>query len=287
MKFSFTRYIKIAKNHIFYLTRVRWKEYAGYLKQALKNNYRVISLEDWFLNREFYKESKVFVLRHDVDQYPAAAQKMNEIEKSLNVHSTFYFRWHTADKAVIQQIRNYGSTVGLHYETLTRYAMIHGIRKKEQVTKQVIKECQEILKEEIEVFQNLFGRINSIAAHGCPIENQIGTRNEDLMRGEKCEDYGILFDASNEQIMAGVNCQIVDNSGYEVYWQSGMSPSEALNTGHQVILFHTHPQHWGWSYRLILWDMLSRRLLNLSYLVRGDLSTFVWYIFRSKYRDKI
>ena len=66
----------------------------------------------------------VLIVRHDVDQHAGSALAMSDVEVALGLRSTWYFRWRTASRPVIAEIRRRGGEVGLHYETLSRNALL-------------------------------------------------------------------------------------------------------------------------------------------------------------------
>lgn len=71
--------------------------------------------------RKQKEEGKCIVLRHDVDLKPHNSLRIAEVEHSLGIVSTYYFRavpdsW---NERVIKQIASLGHEVGYHYESLT------------------------------------------------------------------------------------------------------------------------------------------------------------------------
>lgn len=66
-------------------------------------------------------DKKYIFIRHDIDSDIKIARRMFEIEKKLNVKSTFNFRLCTMDKKLIYDILEYGSEVGYHYEEIAQY----------------------------------------------------------------------------------------------------------------------------------------------------------------------
>ena len=62
-----------------------------------------------------------FQLRHDVDLLPANSLRTAQIESSLELTATYYFRMvpESYDEAIIKQIASLGHTIGYHYESLT------------------------------------------------------------------------------------------------------------------------------------------------------------------------
>src|SRR5262245_17222798 len=100
-------------------SRSRWGEYRRFLGSAMDRGYRPVPLEEWVRGSD-NGDSRVLIMRHDVDQHPRSALRMAEIESDLGIRSSWYFRWRTAHPTVVASLRDRGFEVGLHYETLTR-----------------------------------------------------------------------------------------------------------------------------------------------------------------------
>ena len=108
------------------LSRARWPEYGRLLKAALGAGYQVVTLEDFLDGAVRPNRGPVLILRHDVDQHPRSALRMADVEAEFGLRSTWYFRWRTADRAVIGELRRRGGEIGLHYETLSREVLRTG-----------------------------------------------------------------------------------------------------------------------------------------------------------------
>lgn len=69
-------------------------------------------------------DRKFFLIRHDVDINPWAAEQMAELEAEHGVHTTYYYRFHApfynlSDVKIVQSVLRVaamGHEVGLHYE---------------------------------------------------------------------------------------------------------------------------------------------------------------------------
>jgi hypothetical protein len=241
----------------------RWSEYAEHLRAALRAGYQLVSLEDWLARPELFQE-RTLVLRHDVDLNASSAWRISQIEKVLGLKSTFYFRWTTLDLSVIDRIRENGSHVGLHYETLTRYAIENRLRTSGAITSDVLGTCRQMLKEEIARFKSLVGICNSVAAHGDRRAHLIGHRNDELLKEQRPGDYGILFNADDPKIVERLMCWVSDGDGAPQYWSAGISLPDAIASGHHLILFNTHPNHWGAGIPL----MAKRVIAHLGFVIR-------------------
>jgi hypothetical protein len=70
-----------------------------------------------------HPEPKAIILRHDVDLLPENSWKTAQLENSLGISGTYYFRavaesW---DERIMKEIASMGHEVGYHYECLTKY----------------------------------------------------------------------------------------------------------------------------------------------------------------------
>lgn len=82
-----------------------------------------------FITMEQYchgpRPERFVILRHDVDKRPANSLRTAQLEHSLGIHASYYFRvvpesWNTD---IIMQIRHLGHEIGYHYEDMS---MTHG-----------------------------------------------------------------------------------------------------------------------------------------------------------------
>jgi hypothetical protein len=93
------------------------KTYKVLLESILDAGYSIQTFEDFL--REPIR--KVVVLRHDVDERPENALKMAELECSLNICATYYFRIVKISNKpeIIRKIASLGHEIGYHYEDLS------------------------------------------------------------------------------------------------------------------------------------------------------------------------
>ncbi|WGS66037.1 polysaccharide deacetylase family protein [Marinitoga aeolica] len=227
------RYFKLLfeKNH--------WSLYEKILKLALKNNYNVLSLKEYYNNIEKYKDKKVLLLRHDVDHSPHDALVMFNIEKKYNIKSTYYFRWVTSQEEIIKEIKDAGFEVGLHYETLSSYIKANNLK---DINTEHILICKNILEKEIEEFTLLFGGLNSICSHGA-IENRLfKVPNTILVDKTIREKYGI-FEAYD--LKEKFDVYISDNDFTINPWKYNTDPITEIKKRTEKIYFLSHPVHWG------------------------------------------
>jgi len=92
----------------------KYKELLDAFKEA---GYEFQTVEDYVRK----PNSRVVILRHDVDSWPQNALQMAELENELGIKSTYYFRksWLSFKENIVQKIIGYGHEIGYHYEDLS------------------------------------------------------------------------------------------------------------------------------------------------------------------------
>lgn len=226
----------------------RIDEYRHILEFAVKNNYIVISLKDWYLNHRNSSE-KIFILRHDVDYDIKGAHTFYQIEKSLGATSSFYFRWCTADESIMREMHTDGFEVSLHFETLASYAKENQIFNKADITEEALAICQQRLSEEIERFEQQYWKIHTICSHGDKRNRVLGVQNHILWNSELRDKHDILFETYDQFVVDQFDAYCSDSSIYNNFkWQHYGSPIDAIKARKQTICLLTHPIHWNQSF---------------------------------------
>lgn len=233
----------------------RLNYYDLYIKLALKKGYIVTTYYDYLTKYKDTKQ-KVLILRHDIDIASPGTLKMLEIEVRNHVKATYYFRWVTFDKSIIDKVVKAGGEVGLHYETLATYCIQNHLSS---VGKQDIINCQPILKQEITDFKTRSGvDIKTIASHGNPVNRRIGIPNYVILDGQNYSDYGVMGETYDKNIITNyIKSYICDS---ELTINNGFSyrtnPIDSIDQNKQVIEFLSHPNHW-------YFDLLKRARLYI------------------------
>lgn len=230
----------------------RWDAYRELLTAALDADYVVISLDEWFQRPS--DAARVLILRHDVDQQPASALRMDAIERELGCRSTWYFRWRTAHPRVIDVVAAGGGAVGLHYETLTRAVLARGAAG---ASSDLVDHCRDELRKEVATFARRYGPTRSICPHG---DTRVpGVDNLLLLRDQDPAAFGVAFDGN--EVMRGrpLGAWLTDRRG-GASWKDDADPLALLRRGTSPIFAIIHPNHWA-SRADAARDRLLRRLL--------------------------
>lgn len=222
------------------ISRARWREYRGFLTLAQAQGYALVSLESWLAAPEAHAGRDVLILRHDVDQCPASAARMAAIESELGICSTWYFRWRTAQPKVIQEIREGGHEVGLHYETLTRELLRRGLRAAD--AQALAPEVRPLLRAELAAFAERHGPARSTCPHGDT--RMRGVHNGVLLQGEDLSAYGVRWEANSAVGRLPLDVWLTDRSSAEGRWKDELDPVELIVDRRSPILAVVHPNNW-------------------------------------------
>lgn len=206
--------------------------------------FNVVTLEAYLQGKA---EKPFVVLRHDVDRELKNALAMAELEQSLGIRSTYYFRYpRTFDPEVLSRISQLGHEVGYHYEALDKAKGNYSL-------------AAEIFRQELEYFRHLFP-VRTVCMHGNPLTPWNGR----LIWGHKdfgvFEDYGLLGEA---YLSLGDRLLYITDTGRN--WNGNHNVKDSFlaqektvnirNTRHFVQLLNEgkchelylncHPERWG------------------------------------------
>ena len=155
-----------------------YHKYRALCEAFCLQGYSICTVADYLSNHP--SESKIVVLRHDVDRRLQHAVRMAIIESEFGIRSTYYFRYNKEvfHPAYIQRIADMGHEIGYHYET---------IDKAKGDSKTAIK----IFADELAKFREI-AEVNTICMHGNPLTKWI---NRDLWKEYNFSDFGITGEA--------------------------------------------------------------------------------------------
>jgi SAM-dependent methyltransferase len=221
------------------LSPARWSEYDQLLSTARELGWATMDLEQWLTAGGV--RGRVLIIRHDVDQNPAAAIRMARLDDHHGVRGVWYFRWRTASPAAVARVVELGGRVGLHYESLTRLALERGLTAAE-IDAPLIAAARQELRREVAAFTRRFGPIESISAHG---DTRVpGVSNQILLADEDASSFGIRFDANQALSRHRLALWMTDRSGPEGGWEHRAQADEVLRRVDGPILCLTHPNNW-------------------------------------------
>lgn len=168
------------KNRIYndYFMKSRMSEYEKLLSDFLEDGYTFLMIKE---STKILDDKKKYIfIRHDIDSDIKIARKMFEVEKKLNIKTTYYFRLSTFDKELVQDIIDYGSEVGYHYEEIATYCKQNKVFDID-IVKRNIKKIQKDFINNIDKLQKEHSvKFSSIASHGDFINRKIKLSNDKI-----------------------------------------------------------------------------------------------------------
>jgi len=95
------------------------ESYRRYVEVIIEKYEHILRFDKYFSLSELPHSFVIF--RHDVDRMPKRALRMAQVEHSLGVPATYYFRIknHTFNPEIIIKISELGHEIGYHYECLS------------------------------------------------------------------------------------------------------------------------------------------------------------------------
>ena len=243
------------------------------LLTALKENgYTFITFEE-YCNRA--REEKCIILRHDVDKKPVKSLALAQIEASLGIHATYYFRIvpESNQPDFIRRIADLGHEIAYHYEDLT-------------ICKGDTEKAYESFQKNLAYFSTYYP-VKTISMHGSPAGKY---DNRDIWNHYDYRDFDIIgepyFDFLDENVNEpdGSRFYFTDTAGmwdgdkYNVRDKSiGRSSNgkvkvhttddliRFLTTNRNVreVMINTHPQRWTDNKAEWLLEYMTQKAKNI------------------------
>lgn len=150
------------------------KIYKQLLEIILKNGYHFFTFEDWCSNRAF---GKYVILRHDVDLKAINSLHTAEVEHSLGIRASYYFRVvpQSNQPEIISKIAALGHEIGYHYEDLS-------------IVKGDAERALQHFNRQLEYFRQYYP-VKTICMHGSPASKY---DNRDVWKSESYKAYGVI-----------------------------------------------------------------------------------------------
>jgi hypothetical protein len=232
-----------------YFMPSRLGKYEELLSLAIDGGYMQTSVRSLFQlildGREL--PDKFLVHRHDIDTDTDTARSLFEIEKRLNVKSSFYFRLKTLDIDFMREIEEYGSEASYHYEEIATFAKRNGIRTSADVRAKLPEIRFEFSNNFHAIERQLGRKLTTVASHGDFANRRLNFANTEILACRDLREYcGIACEAYDSKLMDVFDTYISDKP-YPRYF-SPMSPFQALKEKSRICLL-THPRQWRTHWR--------------------------------------
>ena len=220
------------------------------LLQALKEaGYRFMTFEQYCETKP-QADSRVVVLRHDVDLKPANSVRTAEIEQRLGIAASYFFRIVPASNQpqAIRAIAAMGHEIGYHYEDLS-------------LAKGDIKQAYRLFEEHVAYFRQFYP-VRTICMHGVPTSEYDG---RDLWKSYDYRKAGVIgepyFDVNFDETLYltdtgrrwdGYKVSVRDKVPQQQQWiEAGLVFRTTADICRWLqsrpkknIMITTHPQRW-------------------------------------------
>ncbi|HXB40163.1 MAG TPA: hypothetical protein VNZ49_06445 [Bacteroidia bacterium] len=239
------------------------KKYHELLNAAIKAGYTLTSYEDFILNGKNY--SKVFILRHDVDDLPNNSLQTAILENKLGAKGSYYFRVvkQSFDETVINKIKELGHEISYHYEDM---ALCNGD----------IEKAFAHFKAKLELFKKFYP-VKTVCMHGSPLSKW---DNRLLWKNYNYKDLGIIaepyFDTDFKKVLyitdtgrkwnnATSSVRDKVDSGYNFTFNNTDDICRAFtqNKFPSQIMLNIHPQRWTDNYYFWGKELIVQNLKNI------------------------
>jgi hypothetical protein len=248
----------------------RLEEYRQLLVRAAELEYRAMSIGEHLRAAAAGGPdgTKVLVLRHDVDTDLPTAKLQFDIERSLDVSASYFFRLSTVDVEFMRRVDANGGEVGYHYEELSTVARERGLWTREEVELHM-SEIRDRFRENLRALRATAGLpLRCVAAHGDMANRHLGMRNQELLDDALRSELDIEVTADARSATLGLVSRFSD-AAYPSFWKPH-DPIVALERGDAVVCIVTHPRQWRRNVRENLREDLGRLVEGHRYRRRGS-----------------
>ena len=238
------RKIKKAIKRIYkdYLMGSKLKVYKAHLKKILDAGYKIIPCKDYF---NVSLDEKICILRHDIDTDVKIAKKMFDIEKSLGISSTYYFRLCTLNKNLIDYIKNNDAKteISYHFEEISTFAKEQGICAKDDIDKNI-----DIIRDKFKinltsVRENYKIECSTIASHGDFVNRKMGVINNYLLNSDLRKELNILLEAYDSELM--MDSVYISDGKFNLLQKNNSIIDEAIDQKKNKLYILVHPRTWA------------------------------------------
>lgn len=243
-----------------FLMPSRLGHYRTFLESVLGAGYAVDSLGGFHArsaNDAAAPGGRRLILRHDVDTDRGTARAMFEIERSLGIAGSWFFRLATLDLALMTSIAGSGAEASYHYEELATVAKARRLRTRAAAVA-AIPEALDQFASNIERLRAATGLpMHVVASHGDFVNRRLGIANWEILADRATRAaVGVDLEAYDPALMDRVTARHSDTL-HPVYW-TPEDPAGSIGQGEPVVHVLVHPRHWRTARRVNAVDDLRR-----------------------------
>lgn len=246
-------------------------KYRALITQILDSDYQCLSFEQYgVLYKENQLPKRFVILRHDVDAQPKRSLVIAQLESSMGICSTYYFRvgLHRFVPNMVQEIATLGHEIGYHYEDLNAsYGDVSNALKS--------------FEKNLKLLRHYYP-VTTVCMHGNP---RVKFDEGELWGHIDAEQLGLIgepyhtvdFDTvfyltDTGRRWDGYKVSVWDKVAQQEEWnQKGLSfhsTNDLLGAlkSHKLpdrIMITTHPQRWTDHYGAWLVELVAQRIKNM------------------------
>ena len=211
-------------------------------KEAGYEFHTMLSFED-VIEKGIDPSKKYLIMRRDIDTADhKILKKFLGLEKKYDARATYYFRWSTINKKLMNEIAQSGGESSYHFEEIATYCYRHRIRSKNDLLPHM-EEIRDILISNIIKFRNVTGQpCLTIASHGDYVNTKFQFQNKELVDERVRAATSIVREAYDRKHFDVLTCRIADQVEVNHFTEKAI---EAINRGEPVLELLTHPRQWN------------------------------------------
>lgn len=243
----------------------RLDEYRTLIEQAREHGYDLHSLASYRSGRNsnLSTDSRVLLIRHDIDTDPATVGMQFAIERALDARASYFFRLSTIDVSLMHEIAATGSDVGYHFEEIATFAKEHRLRTRAQVEAR-LDEVREAFRDNLISLRHRTGLpITMVAAHGDMANRHLRMSNVELLTPALRAELGIDAEAHDRDLYAASTSRFSDDA-HPRFWKP-YDVRIALERRDPMVYMLTHPRHWRHNTTVNLRANLERAIEGVRY----------------------
>lgn len=221
----------------------RIRELSEIYEFALNQGYIICSIDHYWgliISGKVEASKKYLINRHDIDSDVKTARLIFELEKDLDIKSSFYFRLCTLDYDLMDEISSYGSEASYHFEEVATLAKLNGWKLKSQINWAEVKDLFCFNYSTIKSKSGL--KLSTICSHGDFVNRYLGVINNELLDDNIRKNLEIGLEVYDRSFTDTIELKCSDTEYPNFYIPS--SPIELLSQNKKIVQLLTHPRHW-------------------------------------------
>jgi hypothetical protein len=189
---------------------------------------------------------------------------MWDIDRSLGVRGSYFFRLSTRDVELMGEVDRGGAEASYHYEEIATEAKRRGLRSAEEVHR-IMPEIQELFRRNLESLRRDSGApMTIVASHGDWVNRRLGIANWEILKDRDFRrQVGVELEVYDEEFRGQLGSRHSDRS-YPRFWDRN-SPHAAFEAGVPIVSVLVHPRHWRVDRRDNLREDLGRLVEELRF----------------------